>query len=237
MDQFTEKEASDDSNAAKDAEVQESQTKGDEGPDRQANHTHIADAGTKDSNVLEHGRIFFLYKPKVGVEHVKSVDDTARFHIVLKPHSSPSDQPPILIIVGRKYLPNPTNGRQPIWSFVKDVGAEEAISHLGDTSYSTKTQGRRHVGEDRLIGEGAYALVKEPGSVSSKTQCFLAYALEEPQQPGPVQKAFQLQQHGAFGFSVKNPQTPSGPGQGLSEGATYSDERKFPLSPPACHSS
>lgn len=188
--------------------------------------THIADTGTKDSSILQHGRIFFLYKPKVGVDKVKSVDDTARFHVVLKPHST-QDQKPVLIIVGRKYLPNPVNGRQPIWSFVKDIGLEEAISHLGDSTYSTKTQGRRHVGEDRLIGEGSYALVKEAGEVPSKTRAFLVYALEEPVEQGEVQKAFSLEEHGAFGLSVKNPKTPSGPGQGLSEGATYPDDREF----------
>lgn len=158
------------------------------------------------------------------------MDDVSRFHMLLRPQSSEDNNTaPILLIVGRKFLPNPVNGRQPIWAFVKDVGSEEALSHLGDVGYETKTRGTQHVGEDRLIGEGAYALVKEQGEVPSKTQCFLVYGLEEPQEPGEVQKAFQLQKHGAFGFSVKNPQTGSGPGQGLKEGATYPSERECAL--------
>ena len=44
------------------------------------------------SEVLERGDIFFFYRPRVGVEQVRSLDDVQRFFVVLRPDdAAPGD--------------------------------------------------------------------------------------------------------------------------------------------------
>lgn len=80
---------------------------------------------------------------------------------------------------------------------------EEVLEHLKRSSYSTKTQGERTVSEDRVFGEGHYALVVNQGDVPSRTSSHLVYVLELPDQPGDVQEAFNLKAEGSFGVSIK----------------------------------
>jgi len=176
----------------------------------------------KQGEVLEHGHIYFFYKPKVEVENPSSIDDVARLHILLKPSSGQSR----LIIVGRKYLPDPESHRQPIWAFVKQLAddAGDLSSYLEKSSYETKTRGTRHVGEDRLIGVGPYCLVYHEGEKVSDRSSYLAYVLEAPAEIGEVQTEFNLAHEGSFGLSVRNPKTPAPRQAGLSTPADFPDD-------------
>jgi hypothetical protein len=71
------------------------------------------------ADVLEYGRIHFLYKPRVEVMHPSSISEVQRLHIILQPHDEKhpetfekdgkKEKPPVmsrLIGVGRKVLPD-----------------------------------------------------------------------------------------------------------------------------------
>lgn len=74
---------------------------------------------SKHADVLEYGRIHFLYKPRVEVMHPSSISEVQRLHIILQPHDEKhpetfetdgkKEKPPVLsrlIGVGRKVLPD-----------------------------------------------------------------------------------------------------------------------------------
>ena len=42
--------------------------------------------------IVEHGDIFFLYRPKVGTEEVKDIDDVQRFYMVTSPDNSKTNR-------------------------------------------------------------------------------------------------------------------------------------------------
>ena len=39
----------------------------------------------KESELIEHGDIFFFYRPKVDTEEVKDIEDVQRFYMVISP--------------------------------------------------------------------------------------------------------------------------------------------------------
>ena len=74
---------------------------------------------SKHADVLEYGRIHFLYKPRVEIMHPSSISEVQRLHIILQPHDEDhpetfekdgkKEKPPVmsrLIGVGRKVLPD-----------------------------------------------------------------------------------------------------------------------------------
>jgi phosphatidylethanolamine-binding protein (PEBP) family uncharacterized protein len=70
---------------------------------------------------------------------------------------------------------------------------------------STKTRGERVQPAARPAGEGVYALVREGSKMH------LAWALELPKKPGPVQEAFKIAQEASLGISIANPEKRGGP--------------------------
>ena len=66
-------------------------------------------------------------------------------------------------------------------------------------TYETKTRGERLRPAARPAGEGLRSL-REGSST------FLAWALELPKKPGPVQKAFNIPQEASLAISIANPQ-------------------------------
>lgn len=48
-----------------------------------------------DVGVVEEGRIYFLYRPRVNVDHPTSIDDIQRFFMILAPSSRPKVLPPV----------------------------------------------------------------------------------------------------------------------------------------------
>ena len=162
--------------------------------------------------------------------------DVRRFHLVLRPERGDVVR---IITIGRKTLPGSGQGGANHWAFVDRVFADagDVKGALGPVEYETETAGRRHLPEARPAGEGVYALARHG------RDSVLAYALELPEAPGEVQKAFGIEAQGRFVVSIKNPDGDSPAGLGLDEGqkAELPDElrslfgaRKWhPADPPA----
>jgi hypothetical protein len=173
------------------------------------------------SPVLERGDLFFFYRPDVDETSPAGLLDVRRFHLVLRPEGKETLR---MITVGRKRLPDPAEEGRSHWAFVERVfrspnGLREA---LAGATYETETVGERHLPEARPAGEGVYALVRHGRST------VLAYALELPEQPGEVQRAFRMGREGRLVVSVKNPEVGSPAGVGLDgdRRADFPDELK-----------
>jgi hypothetical protein len=162
--------------------------------------------------ILEQGNIYFLYRPKVHSEGedegereeaaAKNIDDVQNFYIVLKPQGGRFR----LINIGRKRLPD-IEGHERNWGFVEMVAdsGKEIEEELQRDTYETKTRGERVRPAARPAGEGVYALVRQ----GSKTH--LAWALELPKKPGPVQKGFNIPEEASLAISIANPEKRGGP--------------------------
>jgi hypothetical protein len=159
-------------------------------------------------DMLERGDIFFLYRPAVGEEEPKSLVDVQRFFVVLKPDGRGLFR---LLVVGRKRLPKPDEHER-FWGFVDRVehSADALERGLRANEYQTMTRGRRHEPAARPAGEGVYAITLLNG------QMHLSYALELPEHPSEVQRAFAIEPEASFALSVKNPEAGAPPGVGLS---------------------
>lgn len=170
------------------------------------------------AEVLEAGDISFFYVPRVrGVaplggsggseqESPSGLDDVQSFALVLMVRQPRRYR---LIRVGRKRLPE-IDGTERLWGYVEAVGDDPAVvtDRFGAEDYETKTRGTRHQPAARPAGEGVYALVSRDGDTR------LAYELELPEQPGPVQRQLNIAPEARFVLSVRNPDTdppPRGP--------------------------
>lgn len=160
------------------------------------------------ANVLESGRIYFLYQPRVQHEEVASLDDVQRFHIVLSPRGKRVWR---LLTIGRKHMPGIGDGGERLWGFVEKVADDpRAVEDEMDRHvYSTKTRGERVQGPARPAGQGVYAIVDHGGHTH------LAYELELPDAPGEVQRELAIEEKGSYVVTVKNPEAPSPPRAGL----------------------
>ncbi|KAJ3044565.1 hypothetical protein HK097_001426 [Rhizophlyctis rosea] len=167
-----------------------------------------ADAKPEENAVLETGHIYFFYRPKVQVTDVKSANDVARLYMILMPKSGSTR----LMILTRKKLPE-IGHRARYWGFSRAVvnNPKDLKEYLQAETYETKTRGERTVGEARPCGEGVYFIVNHHGHTH------LAYLLEIPEEPGPVQQEFNIEKNASFIITVKNPETASPPWAGLSE--------------------
>eukprot|EP00891_Asterochloris_glomerata_P000121 jgi/Astpho2/121/Aster-04586 len=173
--------------------------------------------------IVEEGRIFFCYRPRVAVEHAESLDDVQRFSMILTPTSRAADAPSRLIIIGKKRLPS-VSGHERFFGFVagSNNNREELVKQLGRREQDTKTRGKRVTEAARVAGEGTYEIVvRQDGSSTN-----LAYKLELPEQPGAVQKELNIESEGSFKISVKNPETGNPPNAGLEEKADF-DKRQM----------
>jgi len=56
--------------------------------------------------LVEEGRIYFLYRPRVNVDHPTSLNDIQRFFMIMAPTNRPK-APFRLHIIGKKRLPIP----------------------------------------------------------------------------------------------------------------------------------
>lgn len=92
------------------------------------------------AGILERGFIYFLFRPKVEVDHPESLDDVSKFHILLVPYGTKFHR---LIAVGKKALPEASESTRPIWGEVLNVGEDlKALKDgLGAYTYETKTMG------------------------------------------------------------------------------------------------
>jgi hypothetical protein len=159
------------------------------------------------SEILEEGNIYFAYRPKVHAagddeEVAEGIGEVQNFYLVLKPQGGRFR----LINVGRKRLPE-IDEHERNWGFVDliaDSGKEIEEALQRDT-YETKTRGKRVRPAARPAGEGVYALIRKDGRMH------LAWALELPKEPGPVQKAFNIPAEASLAISIANPEKRGGP--------------------------
>jgi hypothetical protein len=170
------------------------------------------------SRALERGEVFFLYRPRVGTDEVRSLADVQRFLLVLEPDGRPIRRS---LVVGRKRLPDPEDHER-VWAFVADV---------------TERSGEYEPPPDaRVAGEGRYALVDHNGHTH------LAYVLARPRDPGPAQETFRIRPEASYIVAVRNPDAPAPPGAGLAERQRaelppelrerFGGRRFIPLDPP-----
>jgi hypothetical protein len=150
--------------------------------------------------ILEGGDIFFCYRPKVDVEQVRGPDDVQRFYVVIKPSTKPVFR---RMIIGRKHLPRVEENER-TWGFVDLVTpkAEQIEDELDPFTYETKTRGGRLERAVRPAGEGVYEVVDHDGHTH------LAYALELPEAPGPVQAELNIKRQASLIATVRNPDAP-----------------------------
>ncbi|GAA5852860.1 hypothetical protein JCM8547_004712 [Rhodosporidiobolus lusitaniae] len=160
--------------------------------------------------VLEKGHIYFLYRPKVETNDPQSIDDIQRFHFLLVPEDSKLHR---LIAVGKKQLPDASQGGRPMWGEVFNIGEDlKALKEaLGPSTYETKTRGTRHQPGARVTGAGAYVLhstenpPENSSNMSAVYHTHLAYELAIPHEIGEVQEALHIESTGSFTLQVKNP--------------------------------
>jgi hypothetical protein len=126
-----------------------------------------------------------------------------------------------LIVLGRKRLSD-VRKHEKEWAFVYRVSyvPGEIEDQLRHEEYKTKTRGERVRPAARPAGEGVYALVRH------EDHTHIAYVLALPEEPGPVQRALEIEREPSYIISVKNPEAPSPPEAGLlpDEAAKYSKE-------------
>ena len=157
--------------------------------------------------ILEEGDIFFCYRPKIDVERARGLDDVQRFYVILKPGTKPVFR---RVIIGRKRLPG-IEEHERTWGFVDLVTSrpEQIEDELDPITYDTRTRGRRAVPPARPAGEGVYAVADHDGHTH------LVYALELPEEPGPVQAELNINTQASLIATVRNPEAPAPPQVGL----------------------
>ncbi|WP_274426632.1 hypothetical protein [Chelativorans sp. YIM 93263] len=178
----------------------------------------MARSDDRNTEILEEGDIFFLYRPKVNEDEPHGTGDVQRFEMVLRPVGGEHVR---LMIVGRKRLPD-AERHERFWGFVEMVAdsAKKIEPELRGEEYRTKTRGRQEQPAARPAGEGVYVLSLEDG------QMHLSYKLELPEKPGEVQKAFRIVPEASFALSIKNPEkgSPANAGLGGEDDAEYPDK-------------
>jgi Protein of unknown function (DUF2795) len=163
----------------------------------------------KQSEVIEHGDIFFFYRPKVDTEQVKDIKDVQRFYMVTsserrKDHNNNKDIYR-LFLIGQKQLPEIVEGKSTSkernWALntLTTSDPDDIHKELLPAEYITETRGKRRIAAAAPAGEGKYSIVKHDGHTE------LAYILELPEIPGPTQREFEIKKEASYIISVKNP--------------------------------
>ena len=191
----------------------------------------VKEEDNKESDLIEHGDIFFFYRPKVGTEEVEDIEDVQRFYMVTSPeqkgkrHNSNNKDIYRLFLVGQKQLPEIIEGKSTSkernWALntLTTSDPEDIHKELLPAEYTTETRGKRRIAAAAPAGEGKYSIVKHDGHTE------LAYLLELPEVPGPTQREFEIKKEASYIISVKNPDI-SVPGF-----AAFSSKEKKPKYP------
>jgi hypothetical protein len=179
----------------------------------------MADVKARDNPLLERGDIYFLYRPRVGTDHVDGLKDVERFYTLLKPWHQQRYR---LIIIGRKRLPDPKEHNR-FWGFVWRVFKDRAAlnQELGAQEYETRTRGLRHVQPARPAAEGIYAIARHGNHTH------IAYVLELPTRQGPAERELNIEREASYIIAVRNPETQRPPNAGLDSGHDAEFPRKL----------
>src|SRR6266540_5261835 len=152
--------------------------------------------------IIEHGDIFFFYRPKIDAQEVQGIENVQRFYMVTSP-----DKPKLhrIFLVGQKQLPEITEGKSSSeernWALniLTSSNVDEIRKEFLPAEYQTETRGTRRIGAAVPVGEGKYSIIQHEGHSE------LAYILELPELPGPTQREFQIKKEASYIVSVKNP--------------------------------
>jgi hypothetical protein len=167
--------------------------------------------------ILEHGAIAFMYRPRVQTEVARGIEDVQAFYVVLVPAGGRVSR---RVRVGRKRLPDGRR-RERFWAYVERVAHSPAdlVRDLAAAEYWTKTRGLRHQPGPRLAGEGAYALARHGEHVH------LAYATRERGRCAEVRDDLRISKEASYivaAFAASVEREPR---------ATDEDRRFVPLEP------
>jgi hypothetical protein len=162
-------------------------------------------ANREQTQMLEYGDIYFFYRPKVGSEQVKSINDVRRFFMVMAPEGregkKQKHQIYRLFVIGKKSLPeirkSEARASERYWARVGGIfqDANELTKELLSDEF-------RQGDVARPVGEGKYAIVKH------QTHAELAYILEIPNEPGQAQNELGIEKEASYVISVINPKIP-----------------------------
>jgi hypothetical protein len=156
--------------------------------------------------VLEHGDIYFLYRPRVNDERVESAEEVQRLLVVLRQWPGRRLR---LLVVGRKRLPGLAEHDR-FWAFVDAVVDRPERLHgaVERRGYRTRTRGDRVQPPARPVAEGGYVIARHDDHTH------LAYQLEPPDPGGRPQRELNIEHEASYVVTVKNPEAPSPPGVG-----------------------
>ena len=124
--------------------------------------------GKEAAEVIEHGDIFFFYRPKVGTDEVEGIEDVQRFYMVTTPEEERNSNKNIyrLFLIGQKQLPEIVEGKSTSkernWALntLTTSNAGDIHKELLPAEYVTETKGKRRLGAAAPAGEGKYSIVK-----------------------------------------------------------------------------
>ena len=153
---------------------------------------------TLKSMIIERGRIYFFYRPRVERQQPSGFEDVQRFQVILSTHEKKLYRN---IVVGHKQLPNPAAaGRAKFWGYVETASRDPDVikKGLSEETYETKTRGTRHQPASRPAGEGVYAFLNHGPHMH------LIYILEWPKDLGPVQHALNIHSEASYIVAVKD---------------------------------
>jgi hypothetical protein len=169
----------------------------------------VKEDSKESQSIVEHGDIFFFYRPKVGTEEVEDIGDVQRFYMVTSPEDGGERRSNKdiyrLFLVGQKQLPEIIEGKSTSkernWALniLTTSNPDDIHKELLPAEYTTETRGKRRIAAAAPAGEGKYFIVKHDGHTE------LAYLLELPETPGPTQKEFEIKKEASYIISVKNP--------------------------------
>jgi hypothetical protein len=149
---------------------------------------------------LERGRVYFLYRPKVNLDRVGSLDDVDRVYLVLHPDDRSIYR---LIALSGKTLP--TKGGDRLSAYVDRVaasGAEISREFRPDTARNElprDLQMQHYLAAIRPAGEGVYVLFRHDD------HSLFSYVRELPAEAGDVQKALGILDQQVFRLTIRNP--------------------------------
>lgn len=160
-------------------------------------------------NFIENGDIFFFYRPKIDTEEVSDIEDVQRFYMITSPDNNykKKGRDYRLFMLGSKKMPEIIEGKtmseERNWALniLTTPNVQKIYKEiLVPVEYDTKTRGKRTISAAQPVGEGKYCIVEHDGHTE------LAYVLEIPETPGPIQTEFDIKKEASYIISVKNPE-------------------------------
>jgi hypothetical protein len=163
---------------------------------------------------IESGDIFFFYRPKIDTKEVKDIEDVQRFYMVTcndinknTNKNKNKNKNYRLFMLGRKKMPEIVEGKsgseERNWALnILTTSNSDEIHNelLLPVEYTTKTRGKRRLSAAQPAAEGKYSILRHDGHTE------LAYILEIPEIPGPIQTEFEIKKEASYIVSVKNPE-------------------------------